>query len=293
MPRKNKNLINDYIVQIKEDKKVSEGTITTYENIGNNMPINITTAQSTIIKKLKDFTENPNTLGAYLNLIILVRRSNDMETDKLITLRNGLTKAITETRKEKLSKLNDDLPSYEYIKDELSKLSGQRYIINYLFINHGLRNKDINMVYFKKIPKDGQANYITQNRGKTKLSIRDYKTETKYGNKEITIVDKKFNEELKKLDLADEEPLFTKTNGLPIKSVSTFNEKLLNLSIDKLGQNKLFKIVVKHLLNTRGFDELERLSKDRGTSMDVILKSYNLHHGKNEKDEKDEKDEKE
>ncbi len=288
MPRKNKNLINDYIVQIKEDGKVSDGTITTYENIGKNMPINITTAQSTIVKKLKDFTENPNTLGAYLNLIILVRRANDMETDKLITLRNSLSDSIKETRKAKLDKLNDDLPTYEYIKDELSKLSGRRYIINYLFMNHGLRNKDINMIYVKKIPKEGEDNYITQNRGKTKLSIRDYKTEKSHGDKEINIIDKKFNDELKKLNLNDEEHLFTKTNGQPIKSVSTFNEKLLNLSIDKLGQNKLFKIVVKHLLNTRAFDELERMSKDRGTSMEVILKSYNLHNGKNNKVENDE-----
>ena len=50
-------------------------------------------------------------------------------------------------------------------------------------------------------------------------------------------------------------------------------------AIDKLGQNKLVKIVIKDLLNNKSFDTLEQMSKDRGTSLDILLKSYNLHNG--------------
>ena len=99
MPKKKTNdeLIIEYIEKIKADKKVSIGTIKTYQNI--KIPFNILSAQSTIIKKLKDLYENPNTLQLHLNMVILVRRNNEEETDKLITFRNSLRNKINETRK--------------------------------------------------------------------------------------------------------------------------------------------------------------------------------------------------
>jgi len=36
---------------------------------------------------------------------------------------------------------------------------------------------------------------------------------------------------------------------------------------------------VKDLLNNKSYDKLEQLSKDRGTSLSVLLKSYNLENG--------------
>ena len=48
----------------------------------------------------------------YLNLIILVRRDNDEPTEKLISFRNGLRDLIIKTRKEKMTDIKDDLPTY-------------------------------------------------------------------------------------------------------------------------------------------------------------------------------------
>ena len=86
MPKKktNKELIDNFLEEHKKEKKVSEGTIKTYKNIGDNLPFNILSNQPTIIKKLKATYENPNTLQLYLNMIILVRRYNGEETEKLI-----------------------------------------------------------------------------------------------------------------------------------------------------------------------------------------------------------------
>ena len=272
-------MIDGYIAKITEDGKVSKGTITTYTNIGKSIPFNITVSQPTIIKKVKALSDNPNTIAANLNLIILVRRDNNLEVDKLISTRNGLSKSITEARKESLSEMDDTLPTYKYITDELNSLSRKRFIINYLFVHHGLRNKDINLQYVKKVPTEGDGNYITSNKKRAKLIIRDYKTEKSHGEKQITIEDEKFVSELKRLGLSDGEYLLSKADGNKITSVSTFNEKIMNLSIDRLGQNRIVKIVVRHLLNQKDFDQLERIAKDRGTSIDVILKSYNLHNG--------------
>ena len=74
MPKKvlNNDLVKKYLEHIKSEKKVSEQTIKTYENIGKNIPFNLLSSQPTIIKKLKDLYDNPNTLQLYLNMIQLI-----------------------------------------------------------------------------------------------------------------------------------------------------------------------------------------------------------------------------
>ena len=280
MPKKktNKELIDNFLEEHQKEKKVSEGTIKTYKNIGDNLPFNILSNQPTIIKKLKATYENPNTLQLYLNMIILVRRYNGEETEKLIQLRNSLKEQIVKNRKENLSKLDDSLPTAEKVFEELDNLSGVRYIINYLMMNHALRNKDINLKIVKSIPDSKDENYL-MHKGRVHLSINDYKTEKSHGEKSIKINDPRFIKELKNLNLKDGDYLIAMKNGDKIKNVSTFNDKILNLTIDKLGQNKLTKIVIKDLLNNKSYDKLEQLSKDRGTSLSVLLKSYNLENG--------------
>ena len=118
MPKKtlNTDIVNDYLDHIKKDKEknLSIQTLKTYENIGNNLPFNILTNQNTIIKKLKDVYENPNTLALYLNMIILVRKYKDEEVDKLIKFRNQLRDKIIASRKSNLDKLDDELPNLDF-----------------------------------------------------------------------------------------------------------------------------------------------------------------------------------
>ena len=281
MPKKKTNvsLIDEYIEKIKSEKKVSEGTIKTYKNVGTNLPFNLLSSQPTIIKKLKELYDNPNTLQLYLNMIVLVRRHNEEETDKLIKFRNSLRDDIIESRKKGLDDLDDKLPKIDYIMEQLNNLNGIRFILNYLMINHGLRNKDINLKFVKSLPENKSENYLMLKGKNIILDINDYKTEDKYGTKEIKISDEKFVNEIKKMKLDDGDYILPMKNGDKIKNTSTFNDKVLNLTIDKLGQNKLVKIRIKDLLNNKAFDKLEQISKDRGTSLDVLLKSYNLHNG--------------
>jgi len=281
MPKKktNVNLIDEYIEKITSDKKVSEGTIKTYKNIGTNLSFNLLSTQPTIIKKLKETYDNPNTLQLYLNMIILVRRHNEEETDKLIKFRNSLRDDIIESRKKNLHDLDEKLPKPDYIMEELNNLNGIRYILNYLMINNALRNKDINLKFVKSLPENKTENYLMLKGKNIILDINDYKTDSKYGTKEIKISDEKFVNEIKKMKLDDGDYLLSMKNGDKIKNSSTFNDKILNLTIDRLGQNRLVKIMIKDLLNTKSFDRLEQMSKDRGTSLDILLKSYNLHNG--------------
>ena len=281
MPKKvlNNDLVKKYLEHIKNEKKVSEQTIKTYENIGKNIPFNLLNSQPTIIKKLKDLYDNPNTLQLYLNMIILVRKFNNEEVDKLIKFRNSLSDSIKQTRKDNLDKMDDKLPSLDHIKDSLDELTGIRYVINYIMVNHGLRNKDLNLKFVKVLPEDKEENYIMQKGKNILLNINDYKTDKTHGTKEIKINNCKFLKELKSLNLKDGDYLIPMKNGDKISNIITFNDKILKLTIDRLGQNRLVKIVVKDLLNKKDFEKLDSISKDRGTSLEVLLKSYNLHNG--------------
>tara|TARA_R110000764_G_scaffold184517_2_gene270098 strand:- start:771 stop:1643 length:873 start_codon:yes stop_codon:yes gene_type:complete len=285
----NTDLIEKFLSHLKKDKEknLSTQTLKTYENIGNSLPFNILTSQTTIIKKLKDLYDNPNTLALYLNMIILIRRFNDDETDKLIKMRNSLRDAIIKERKDNLTKFDDTLPTLKIINEELDNLTGIQYIINYLIVNLGLRNQDMNLRMVKSFD-DVDDNQLKVKGKKVLLNINDYKTEKSFGKKELEINDSKFLNELKNMKLNQDDYLITMKNGDKIKNIVTWNDKLKKLTINQLGQNKLVKIVIRDLLNNKQYDKLEKLSKSRGTSLQVLLTSYNLHNGNKDEDEKKE-----
>jgi hypothetical protein len=281
MPKKktNSELLKSYI---ESRDNITEQTKKTYTHIANNLPFNVLTSQQTIIKKLNDLYENPNTKALNLNMIILVRKHNEEETDKLIKFRNSLRDDIIKIRKEKMTETKNNLPSYNEIMGKLDDLKGINYLINFLFLKHGLRNKDINLIYVKKIPDDKQdENYLVHKKNKVILDINDYKTDKSFGSKSIDITDDRFIKELKDINPKDNTYIISKKNGEKLK-LSSFNERLLNLSIDKLGEAKLFKILIAHLLDKKDFKKIEELVNSRGTSMNTIMKSYNIHNNDEE-----------
>jgi len=279
----NVDLMQEYI---EKQDKISDQTKKTYIQTAKTLPFNITTSQPTIIKKLKELYTNPNTLSLYLNMIILVRRHLNLEHEKLIKLRNDLRDAIIKLRKENMTSTKSELPTYNEINEKLNELVGIRYILNYLLITYGLRNKDINLLYVNKLPSNKEdENYLVQTKNSIKLDINDYKTDSTFGNKSITITDKKFKEELNKLNLKDNSYILPKRDGSKLK-VNSFNDKVLSLTIDGLGETKIFKILVKHLLDKKDFNKLEDLVNSRGTSLSTIMKSYNVYNNNNKSDAK-------
>jgi hypothetical protein len=279
----NIDLMNEYI---EKQDKISDQTKKTYLQTAKTLPFNITTSQPTIIKKLKELYNNPNTLSLYLNMIILIRRHLNLEHEKLIKLRNDLRTEIIKLRKENMTSTKSELPTYNEINEKLNELVGIRYILNYLLITYGLRNKDINLLYVNKLPSNKEdENYLVQTKNSIKLDINDYKTDSTFGNKSITITDKKFKEQLNKLDLKDNTYILPKRDGSKLK-VNSFNDKVLSLTIDGLGETKIFKILVKHLLDKKDFNKLEDLVNSRGTSLSTIMKSYNVYNNSNKTDAK-------
>ena len=279
MPKKQNNTHELVELFIKENENaISENTQKTYLNVGKNIPFNILTTQSTVIKKLNDLVENPNSMALYLNVIILIRRHNKEETDKLVKFRNQLKDKIINLRKEKLGDLKDNLPTKNDLLEKLNEMSGIRYIINYLFVNYGLRNKDINLKLVNK-PPDNTENYLILSPSKVELIINDYKTDESFGQKKMVVKDKKFIKELKAMNLKNDDYLLSRKDGSKLK-ISTFNERVKNLSIDKLGETTIFKVIIKQLLIDKNFSEIEKLVESRGTSLATIMKSYNVFNSK-------------
>ena len=186
---------------------------------------------------------------------------------------------IKDLRNEKLLISKNELPTMEYLESQLKNLVGLKYIINYLFITYGFRNGDINLKFVKELPKDKIENYIYFTNKKLKLSINRYKTNKVYGEKIYVIGDKPFIKEFKKLDLQDGDYLIQNSNNKKY-SVSNFNDLVLKLSIDQLGEAKLFKVIVRDLLEKKNYEELDKYSLSRGTSMGTIMKSYNVYNSK-------------
>ena len=278
MAKLNNDLLEEYIKKIKEENKLSAMTIKTYQNIADNISFNIMATQPTIIKKLKALHTNPNTLMLNLNIIILVRRNNKESVDKLIKFRNTAKNSIVELRKKNLTELDDTLPTYEKIISILDSLVGIMFIVNYLMIRLGFRNKDVNLKNVKKIPDSKDENYLILKPNKILISINDYKTKKHNGVKNIEITDAKFINEIKKMKLEENEYILGKKNGDKISNIHTFNDKIIKYTIGKLGEVRLIKIVIKQLLKENNFNKIEELSKTRGTSLDVLLRSYNVHN---------------
>ena len=157
-----------------------------------------------------------------------------------------------------------------------------------MLITYGLRNKDLNLLYVNKLPENQKdENYLVQTKNNIKLVINDYKTDKSFGSKTIEIKDKKFKEELNKMNIKDNTYILAKKNGDKLK-ISSFNDKIISLTIDGLGETKIFKILVKHLLDTKNFTKLEELVNSRGTSLSTILKSYNVYNSTKDEKKNDE-----
>ena len=254
---------------------LSTTTINNYKTTAKNIPFGIFSTQATIIKKLKSNYENPNTRATYLNMIIMIRRYKSYDIDQLVKYRNRMKVEIKDLRNEKLLISKNELPTMEYLESQLKHLVGIKYIINYLFLTYGFRNGDINLKYVKEVPDEKTENYIYFVNKKLKLSINRYKTGKVYGEKIYVIDNKEFIKQFNKLDLTDGDYLIQNSNNKKY-SISNFNDLVLKLSIDQLGEARIFKIIIRDLLEKKNYDGIDKYSISRGTSMSTIMKSYNI-----------------
>ena len=163
---------------------------------------------------------------------------------------------------------------------KLNAMDSKWYMLNYMYINYGLRNKDLNVRYYEDLmePEDRKKeNVVIYEDGVVEFYINVYKTAKSYNEKVLKVTDEKFIKIFLEQNLKDGGYLFAKADGEPYTQYS-FNVISARHSIDKLGETKIMKILVKHYLDDNNFKRLNELQSSRGSSLTTILKSYNLYN---------------
>ena len=275
------DLLDGYI---NNNTHLSRGSIVAYERMARKYgDMDLTKAKYNDIMEVVRREKNPNSQAAVLNIAILLTQDRKELHTRLQREREPLKERIEARRKGQLERDNDDLPSYDDIVAIMNEMTGLDYIINFLLINYALRNMDFMLQNFllKQDVPDDKGNYIHYNK-KLKcvsLFISSYKTSASYGTKIINICDTKYINEFRGLVLNDGEYLIS-TQQRKKPSASYLSDILLNRSVSGLGEGRIMKIVTKHLLEKYDYKKLQEISASRGTSLAVILSSYNLMNNK-------------
>ena len=223
----------------------------------------------TYVKEHVSSFENPNTRLDMLNLIIVLRNIKELSVEKLKEYRSELKQQQKAHQVSKMSEAGEKLMSYEdYTKalgDAYKKEEWKKYIVNTLMMRYGVRNKDLNLsiVKTKKEMTDGN-NYLLLKKDKVVFIRDDYKTHKTYGKKTHEIVDKLFHEAVKKTGV-----------GKLIAEAQTSNG-LRKLYINKMGEAKVFKMMIDHYYDADDSVSIKRLAADRGTSLSVVQGFYNV-----------------
>lgn len=254
-----------------------------------------TLSNDEILTLVKSISSNPSVEQTYLNIPIMIKMLYDLPIDELITRRDELKtqrQEYTEKRNEGKAEI---LPNYQeletFLKTKYEQGSYVAYILNYLLLHYGFRNKDMDLfITKKKEPKDTSINYLIVGKDNVTLKINEYKTLKNYGPKKITTTNKEFVEIVKKLK---PETWLLNVNGEHIKETS-LNKSIQRHLYNKLTEGDYFKIVIDHIMTKKNSLELlKNLSQTRGTDYKTIVNHYNIQEKKPKEPKKPKEEEEE
>ena len=261
----------------EEFKSKSKSTQKNYRSNLNNINYSIIGKERPLVNKIQSIYENINTQQTFLNIILIVRNYMGLSTDLLVKLRNDNKIKINTHRKTELSKLSTNIISYDELMDKFKQLPlNKKYIINYLLINYGFRNSNLNLKLVKDLPEEKTENYIVIKPRYILLDMNDYKTKKTYGNKQFKDTNKDFRSAIKSLKLDENQYIIGNKRNDKLKS-SYFNTLIKNNTIEQLGEQNINKIIVKEYIDRKDFEKLRGLTFSRGTNLNTLLSSYNLY----------------
>lgn len=234
--------------------------------------------QEELLSVVKGFTNNPTSEWTYLNLPIMVLRQFNKPIDLLEDRRTELKKereCHTEIYKKEKAK---QLPSKKIITDYTKKLFEDKlyfkFIINYLLITYGVRNKDIDIFITDSTNKGlTDRNLMIIRKSEAEWIINDYKTKGKHGIKNIIIKSKPFLEAIKSLPINTW--LFTAT-GTSNHIMNTSLSRIISRNTyNELTEADYFKVLIRDANKSSNTMKLMKLYSDtRGTDIETILAFY-------------------
>ena len=233
--------------------------------------------QDEILKKLKIFTDNPSSQFTFSIVPIMVRRQFKKDINLIEERRNELNaERICHIEKYKQEK-SATLPSKKIIVDFTKTLFQNnqyfKFIINYLLITYGVRNKDIDVFITDGTGKKlTDRNLLIVKKNEIEWIINDYKTVGTYGIKNIKIKSKPFMEAVKALPINSW--LFGGSTHIAPTSLSTI---VARNTYNKLTEGDYFKILIRDANKSSNTSKLLKLySESRGTSLESIMSNYDV-----------------
>ena len=281
---------------LKANSQLSERTVKAYINQFSKfdgMKKNVVTqSQANIISYIDELTASENTKLAVLNVAINMRKHFKKEVNKLNTRKLQLTDDYQVQKNEKKETNKNDLPtSKELIKWENRQyIDGNwaAFIVTHLLRVLSTRNKDLDLKIvpanrsLRKVGKDDKNNYLILRKNSSQVVRSDYKTFKQYGTLKNVIQSRKMNLAIREL-IAERDLILGKDtiNLLSTKGGAKMNEesiakKIRSYTFRGLSESDYNKVFVSEVAEVKDLKKLEKISKNRGTSLEVLLKEYHI-----------------
>lgn len=238
-------------------------------------------SEDKIIELVNNEVDNINTIQSLLNIAVLIKKMKNMKFEKLQAERKKNISKVELHTKNQNDKKKQIYPSLQELKDYTEYLYDNSkwtdYVINYLLLNHYVRNKDLDFIITlrKKDTTDKKKNYIwLDNRYKKALYIRrDYKTADTYGEKQSIIKDDKFITALRRI-LSHQK--HKENEGVFIPNENALGYYIQKATFQELGEGNYLKIIINHHLQNENPHILKEISKERGTDIQTLISNYSV-----------------
>jgi len=162
------------------------------------------------------------------------------------------------------------------------------YIVSHLLRVLSLRNKDLDLkiIPANRSQRKGKAgdknNYLILRKNNAQVVRNDYKTFKQYGQKKNVVTSRKLNKAIRELvaerDLElgkDEINLLSTIKGQKMNEES-IAKKIRSFTFRGLSESDYNKIFTSEIAEVKDIKKLEKISNNRGTSLEVLLKEYHL-----------------
>lgn len=243
-------------------------------------------SQADLINILHNLQTGPQAKANYNNIFIVIRQAHGYPVGDLQNFKIDNLKSIENSTGEKLIS-KQELPSYKVIKKFINDLfktgDYQRFIVNFIIYEFGLRNKDVNLSIvtgeqFDNLnEKDRELhNFIVVHPSHIEFYIDDYKTRSAYGVKRFKSTNSKLNKAVCTHGIG---PLLTKKYGENVKEDElSYYIRLYDLNGLKLTEGDYYKIRLIELGESDNpYRALGEISVTRGSkSLSTLNSHYNI-----------------
>jgi len=283
---------------------------TAYKKMKNVLPMPIIKQHpSYMVECLRAMTETPpETKNQWITVMLMIYRyeNENMDIDQLLFYRGkkvrnddgtyklvggDLSNDINNWKLNKKVEVGSQLPTIEALKNHYETLFKQNdyrgYILNYLLVNLGIRNKDCNIIISsdKKIISTKSNNittytynYLYSVKSYTWWVCNNYKTANTYGRKRLRIRDTKFQYAINQIYTGKDEYLLINKDGNHIAEAS-LSSYIQSRTYQNIGEGIIFKTIIQSIIKDTISQELKNkkiklFSESRGTDVSTIIARY-------------------